>query len=884
MLPPISKLPDTNGVEQTFRSAVKSKEKFFLAPQAHAQRSGATQVRQKNRGSCSSAKPRNKRISVPSNLSYSLISLRPMDNELTRFARAFQNEDELIRSIASMFRRRNDVTGVAITDGTHERGKDVVFYIENAVGQRELHACVIKNVKIVGAIGATGASASAMTVFAQASQALANPYHGTSGQDEYVSHVYIMSPHEIPQSTIYSIQGSLRGNVSFCCGGQLLELFRKYWPDFLFDSGALGIYVTHLQNEIDKDDPVAVLFSEHSILGSKGALQKTYVQPTFHVTSARFRCGVTVPKTAEFLEALTKAAAEKLSSRLSALSNLSNVPHFWWEQGPGEDAEILATTLTRFAAQIRSNWDKAYLEYERTCAAEKRDLILKRDASLKIAWNSDSINQLSEGLTLCNRCVNMLNEAVKAANTFVKTGPSCKPYDLNSAPYLALCMVQEIAALAPALVAPHGSAQVTSLSAASLNDFKFLLITGAAGYGKSTFCYHYAKSEAEALIRKRSDLLPVYVKLHHLASHNLGSYQEEFFGTTELRALTSPNNVDAKKRVSRIRLYLDGLDEIPRIARQREILELAKQAAEGDPRIEIIITGRDYVAGPWLNWMPRIQISELDDAQVKSLVRGLLNEDSSQIGSFYSELAKVPGLEPLMHVPLLATLIVSVFRKRTALPENRVKLYEIFLDLMCGGWDLAKNVHRPTDFGSLGKLAMLTRLAGRMHINKRTSCTHHDIKVAIASSNTAFARRSVELTEEILQDGILIRSVGGYEFRHLSFQEYLAAKDLNDPTGRRQTQVLRWYLGGADWWYQTLSFFVGMLGKPLESEQWVVRYAGGVDTISLRMRRLLESIEDSYPGYKSENLSRIIDGPAPMQNAGNDKTDNFGSRTRKEGL
>jgi hypothetical protein len=52
-----------------------------------------------------------------------------------------------------------------------------------------------------------------------------------------------------------------------------------------------------------------------------------------------------------------------------------------------------------------------------------------------------------------------------------------------------------------------------------------------------------------------------------------------------------------------------------------------------------------------------------------------------------------------MHVPLLGTLVIAVFKKMKSLPESKIKLYEIFVELMCGGWDLAKNVRRDTRFG-----------------------------------------------------------------------------------------------------------------------------------------------------------------------------------------
>ena len=68
-----------------------------------------------------------------------------MDNELTRFSRVFQDEDALRKSIASLFRHRPEVSGVEITHGPLERGKDIVFYVSDPVGERNLYACVVKH-------------------------------------------------------------------------------------------------------------------------------------------------------------------------------------------------------------------------------------------------------------------------------------------------------------------------------------------------------------------------------------------------------------------------------------------------------------------------------------------------------------------------------------------------------------------------------------------------------------------------------------------------------------------------------------------------------------------------------------------------------------------
>jgi hypothetical protein len=780
-----------------------------------------------------------------------------MENELTRFAKAFRTEADLIKSIATMFRRRTDITGVHILDGTHERGKDLVFYAIDPVGQRTLHACVVKNKKIAGS---TGSAYSPMTVLEQAKQALQTSYHTPTGQEEYVSQVHIMCPHELPASSLYAIQGGLRGNGTFCCGGQLLEMFKLYWPDFLFDTGSLGIYITQLQSRIDKDDPVSVLFSDHSIFFGSAGLKKTYVRQSFHVTLAHLAFLGEVPTLKDLQSRMTLDKANAVRKTLMELVAMLEIPHVRYRSPDTDEPLRIVHLLADRVDWIKTSWDKAYRDYERDSLSRTVTPQVRSKAQIQLRFNDSDRDEFEQILSYCATAVSFIQRTLISANQFVGTVRTVSLEMLKSDGYLSYCRGQEMANLLPDTIRTTRQ-ESYPLSNMNIEDVGSVVITGSAGYGKSSFCFHHAKADAIALIEKKSTLLPVYVKLHQLSAHKLGTYQEEFYVTSELSALADPENSAGKGRIERIRLYLDGMDEIPRIERQREITELALQAQVNDPRIEIVITARDYVHGPWLNSMPRIKLNELDDAQINELVAGLLDGNQEQIVRFHVELKKVPSLKSLMQIPLLATLIVSVFRKRTALPENRVKLYDIFLDLLCGGWDLIKNVSRPTEFGVPVKLAMLTRLAGLAHLNKKRTFTLHDIRIAIRDSNPSLEPSCQPMTAEIVQNGVLIRSGSTYAFKHLSFQEYLAALDLNEPSGKKQKKVLRWYLGGDEWWFQTLSFYVGMLRKPQQTEEWIADNAPNASnmtySIAARISRLIQAINDSYPGYTSQRLQRL---------------------------
>jgi hypothetical protein len=313
------------------------------------------------------------------------------------------------------------------------------------------------------------------------------------------------------------------------------------------------------------------------------------------------------------------------------------------------------------------------------------------------------------------------------------------------------------------------------------------------------------------------------------------------------------------------------LDEVTTVTQRDRLINLAQELARKHPTVQIIVTARDYVIGPRLRWLNRIHLSELSDEQVTQLVANWLGNDAAEHDEFCTQLSRARTLRPLMHVPLLGTLIIAVFRRMKSLPESKVRLYEMFVDLMCGGWDLAKNVRRATRYGSQVKLGVLTRLAGLLHTNRKREGGEDDIRTAVSQTARAFSNQWRNLFDELLEDGLLTR-LGSYgiAFSHLSFQEYLTASELTDPTGTRNQNVLKLYLSGEDWWREVLAFYVGMSGRPDETELWLRRVVIDISRTSRTgsdlMQRfvfLLNALEGAWPGWTPQKAPPALGSLGP---------------------
>jgi hypothetical protein len=354
--------------------------------------------------------------------------------------------------------------------------------------------------------------------------------------------------------------------------------------------------------------------------------------------------------------------------------------------------------------------------------------------------------------------------------------------------------------------------------------------------------------------------LPVYRSLYPLSAAKLGTFEDVFFASEELRKLIQQQS-SGQASFARIRLYLDGLDEVTSRERQSEILTLAAEGVQKWPFLQIVVTARDHVTGASLRWLPRIRLRELSDEKIRLLAERWLGQE--RLDTFFRRLEEGGTLSALMKVPLLATLILAVYRKTGSVPPNKTNLYSLFVELLCGGWDFYKNVQRrPAGFSTRDKEVALARLAGMLqHVNRRDA-SEADFRSALKHSLSFLSRHWDQFLQEIIENGLLVRVGTNLTFAHLSFQEFLAARDLRDHQGTRPKQALSWYLNGKDWWKESLAFYVTLSDRPGDTDEWVVKRAlastATSPNLTERVRYLRSAIKSAFPAYEETSGARLL--------------------------
>jgi hypothetical protein len=799
------------------------------------------------------------------------------------FAREFRNEDQLRRVIADLLGKMGH-SRVRITHGPGEKGKDIVFYSEGPLGDRRLFACVVKNQPITGRSddhrnGAPTLVGEAQTVANQIQSSFEEPLTDGRGNEEWVDSVYVICPHDCPISTMDSVKGRLQrsGQITFICGSQLLELFVKHWPEFLwFESSVLVSYLSALRKGLEDDYALANLILKNPYLGeSPSSWSDLYVEPRFHRELKPFHVRPDLALSLDIFRGprrLSDVKAFKTTASLIAKA-LDTAP-MWADDSDkivqlGRDARVLADTLSDL-------WKVRYREYFKKVQSDAKQRRGRSSGFSVSGAFSDASNVLpsehevevelrpsDEVMTLGEKLRRAIEEAInhlKAEAIIATQVATHKHHDvyaaLGSPSFITYCRIAEAAALDPQAFLESEVVQTIAFEESLLDDMTgSALITGPAGYGKTTFCRWHALRDANKLVQKQASILPVYRALHPLSRGTLSTFEETFFAEEELKKLIQ-QQAAGQSPFSRIRLYLDGLDEITSIARQDQILHLAEQAASQWGFLQVILTARDHVNTPALGWLPRIHISELSDEKVRALASRWLGDEETPL--FFQRLQESGNITDLMRIPLLATLILAVYRKTKSVPPNKTRLYTLFVELLCGGWDFYKNIQRRnTGFGMRDKEVVLTRLAGMLQHDHKRDSTESDFKAAIKHSMNAIAPDWEQFLQDTIEDGLLLRIGGVLTFSHLSFQEFLAARDLRDHMGQRPKQALGWYLKGDDWWKEVLAFYVTLFDRPAEADEWLLKRAIATSTtvpdLGDRVEYLRRALKAAFPAYNESS-------------------------------
>ena len=368
-----------------------------------------------------------------------------------------------------------------------------------------------------------------------------------------------------------------------------------------------------------------------------------------------------------------------------------------------------------------------------------------------------------------------------------------------------------------------------------------LAIVGSPGSGKTTLLKRLAVAYASPSRRKESkdelpqrDWFPVAIRCRHLgvnASSPILKGIEELADRAEMPELRDAFRecVSTELRAGRVLLLIDGLDEISSPSQRSAYVSQLRTFLGTYPSVSLVVTSREFgfraVAGAVATVCTTYRVAELSNEDVKSITLAWHKEvvgSGIRVVANASELAeailRTDRVRRLALNPLLLTTLLLVRRWLGELPRKRSVLYAKAIEVLLMTWNVEG--HQPLDPDeALPQLAfaafcMMQQNVQSVSIKELTGyfsearrqmpelLGYSRLSVSEFVSRVEERSSLLSLSGHIIEDGQLRAT---YEFKHLTFQEYLAAlaaaegyyPDRRD--GEELVDVLAPYLTKASW-------------------------------------------------------------------------------------
>ncbi|HKP39794.1 NACHT domain-containing protein [Mycobacterium sp.] len=344
-----------------------------------------------------------------------------------------------------------------------------------------------------------------------------------------------------------------------------------------------------------------------------------------------------------------------------------------------------------------------------------------------------------------------------------------------------------------------------------ISQHAHVAILGLPGSGKSTALKRLAVAYADKQRLHDSDdglpdesWFPVVIRCRHLANRSRDPIlqvivdQVERAEMPELRE-SFANIVARKLQDGDLLLLIDGLDEIPSASDRLAFVSQLRTFIGVYPTCRLVVTSREAgfrsVAAAVNSICHRTMVSGLSDDAIRSLVTSWRKEVigpsdyiQSQAESLADDIIANDRLRSLATNPLLLTTLLLVQRWIGQLPRRRTVLYQKAIEVLLMTWNAEG--HQPLDPDEA--LPQLAYTAYSMMSRGVTSVTSEELANLLMAARRdlpevlSYAQMSTREFVDRVEERSSLMTLSGhqvvngkleatYEFKHLTFQEYLAA-------------------------------------------------------------------------------------------------------------
>ena len=377
--------------------------------------------------------------------------------------------------------------------------------------------------------------------------------------------------------------------------------------------------------------------------------------------------------------------------------------------------------------------------------------------------------------------------------------------------------------------------------AKNIEAYRRLAIISWGGYGKTTLLRHitHIYSQRKEAKYRAPKLLPVLLLLRQWQSVSVNESQLSLPQLIEEHHIPKlpgyhqlklpPNWAINHLQNGRVLVMIDGFDEVKEDWRST-ISEWIGKEMNKYPKAYFILTSRPsgYQSfSPEYKLNAELFIKPFNGHQQEKFIQNwywcqekyarggretpeVKAEATANANNLLQQLHQRPELGDLAKIPLLLNLIVNVHRSYPGeeLPKRRSDLYREVVQLQLGARPLARNISLllPADEAEqvLQRLALYMVKKNKPEISYQL--LYHRVKNPVQAFDSSvdvkeFIKQVVEVSE------LLVKRDDDYQFTHLSFQGYLAAKEIIR-TEQEELLIENWQ---ESWWRETILLYAAQV-------------------------------------------------------------------------
>lgn len=402
-----------------------------------------------------------------------------------------------------------------------------------------------------------------------------------------------------------------------------------------------------------------------------------------------------------------------------------------------------------------------------------------------------------------------------------------------------------------------------------LSKYSRLALLAPPGGGKSTLLKRLAVAYSDPERRNQSDddlpareWLPLFLRCRDVRAIARGSFADLLDALARHEPIRPHADafrayVDCELLAGRVLLLVDGIDEISNAGDRAAFVCMLRAALLAYPDIAIVISSREagfrHVAAHLATVCTRVRLAPFDAEDITRLtiawscqVSGDTEEVRAESEKLAAAIIRNDRILRLAINPLLLTTLLLVRRWMGALPTRRALLYSKAVEVLLTTWNVEGHEPIPEDeaLPQLCFIASAMMDSGVQEVSRsRLAALLQEARKALPAE-LGYVRETVDqfinrvedrssllmMTGHSIENG---RMVENFEFRHLTFQEFLAARAF----------VEGWYSG-----FQETDTLASVLESHFEDDAWreVVPLAAalGGKATDLLIKQLTERVRN----------------------------------------